>query len=360
LQNLALLVDRLAEYTQAAAEAAAGEQVLPLERTDRREWLSTLRHHLKLRSPVLRHALRLCVVAGLAVAIGVGFHLRNPQWITVTAIAILQPWAGTTFRRGLQRVAGTMAGAGLAAVLAALVRHPGGLVALIFVFAVAAVSLLPMNYAAFSMFLTPTFVLLAEVQGGDWHVAGARLIDTIIGSALAIAGTRLLWPSPERRRFPIQAASALLATRTYLERVCRDEASPRIRQARLGVGVAVADAETSAERVVEEEHRGVAELEPLLMVATYARRLSAAIASIASVRREHRFHMEALERNAGGSLLVVATALAKNARPEPLPEPLVPETGDDALVQSLEHRIARQVRAIHGAVSRAAAAGSTS
>jgi len=32
------------------------------------------------------------------------------------------------------------------------------------------VTLLPLNYAAFLGLLTPTFVLLAEANAGDWHL----------------------------------------------------------------------------------------------------------------------------------------------------------------------------------------------
>ena len=73
------------------------------------------------------------------------------------------------------------------------------------------VALLPLNYAAFSVFLTPTFVLLAEASAGDWHLAGLRIVNTVIGGVLALAGSRLLWPSPEAARLPAYLAGMMRA-----------------------------------------------------------------------------------------------------------------------------------------------------
>ena len=77
---------------------------------------------------------------------------------------------------------------------------------LVFVFSATCVALLPLNYAAFSVFLTPTFVLLAEANAGDWHLAGLRIINTLLGGALALVGARLLWPTPEWNRLPAYMA----------------------------------------------------------------------------------------------------------------------------------------------------------
>ena len=86
--------------------------------------------------------------------------------------------------------------------LGALFHDQRAILVLTFVFAASCVALLPVNYAAFSVFLTPTFVLLAEASAGDWNLAETRVLNTLLGGALALAGARFLWPSPERERFP--------------------------------------------------------------------------------------------------------------------------------------------------------------
>src|SRR5262249_38953073 len=153
----------------------------------------------------------------VAVALVKALALPRGYWVTVAAIIIVQPYAGATLIKGLQRTLGTIAGALLAFALGALLHDRGpALLVLIFVFTGVSVSFLRLNYLIYSVFLTPTFILLAELSSGNWHLAELRVIDTLIGGALGLAGSWLLWPSLERDRFPILAAAALRATRKRL------------------------------------------------------------------------------------------------------------------------------------------------
>src|SRR5690606_36431757 len=83
--------------------------------------------------------------------------------------------------------------------------------------AAAAVATLPVNYTLFTFFVTPTFVALTELQTGATGLATTRVVNTLLGGALAIAGTRLLWSIPERRRFPAHAAAAVRTARDFLK-----------------------------------------------------------------------------------------------------------------------------------------------
>ena len=80
------------------------------------------------------------------------------------------------------------------------------------------VALLPLNYGAYAVFGTPAFVLLAESSAGDWHLAGLRIVNTLIGGALALIGAQLLWPGEERNRLPELAATAIRANAEFLRR----------------------------------------------------------------------------------------------------------------------------------------------
>ena len=51
------------------------------------------------------------------------------------------------------------------------------------------------DYGLYAVFMTPTFILLAELGARDWHLAGLRIVNTLIGCALGFAAARLLWPS---------------------------------------------------------------------------------------------------------------------------------------------------------------------
>ena len=65
-------------------------------------------------------------------------------------------------------------------------------------------------------------MLLAEANAGDWHLAGTRILNTALGGGLALAGSRLLWPSPEVGRLPSYLAEMVRAMRGYFERELAD------------------------------------------------------------------------------------------------------------------------------------------
>jgi len=152
------------------------------------------------------------------------------------------------------------------------------------------VALLPVNYTAFAIFLTPTFVLLAEASAGDWHLATVRVINTLLGGALALLGARLLWPAPEWRRLPTYLAAALRANRDYLQTVVRsfpdrsDAAGEAMRTRRRDAALAAINAEESFQRLLAE-HGGKSEvLAPVMTFLTYVRRFTVSVAALAVSR----------------------------------------------------------------------------
>jgi uncharacterized membrane protein YccC len=152
------------------------------------------------------------------------------------------------------------------------------------------VALLPINYAAASVFLTPTFVLLAEASAGDWHLASVRVIDTLLGGTLAFFGARLLWPAPEWKRLPTYMAAALRANRDYLRTVVRifpdrsDAAGEQMRARRRDAALAAINAEESFQRLMGE-HGGEADvLAPVMRFLTYMRRFTVSIAALSVSR----------------------------------------------------------------------------
>jgi uncharacterized membrane protein YccC len=237
-----------------------------------------------------------------------------------------------------------------------------------FVFAAVCVALLPVNYAAFSVFLTPTFVLLAEASAGDWHLASTRVVNTLLGGALALVGSRLLWPSPETTRLPGYMASALRGNRDYLRRVVElfddrsEDAGRAIREARRGIGLATMNAEESFQRLLGESGRTGRALSSVLTFLTYTRRLTASIAALAMARHtEPGASTSGLPRFAQTATIVLddlATAIEEGRSPAPLPSIVSSEAeralepGVPALLRARLDRLARQIRLLHDAVAR--------
>ncbi|MEP6730416.1 MAG: FUSC family protein [bacterium] len=382
-EHAAVILDRAAHYGSAASvtlEALNGGQpvadtvaaVRPVRtaaseevREDHPLWES-FRAMLSPSSLIVRFSLRVAVVTTIAVALADLLELKRGYWVTITAIVILQPYTGVTLTRAVQRVLGTVLGALLAAALGAYFHDPRAILVIATVFVACCVALLPVNYAAFSVFLTPTFVLLAEASAGDWNLAETRVLNTLLGGALALAGARLLWPSPERARFPAYGAAAMRANANYLDTVIgrfddtSHEAGEQMRAARRAVGLATVNAEESLQRALTEAHGDEAVLAPALTFLAYTRRFTASVAALAIARHAAdgttRATLEAFRQAVMPAVEDLAASLENGRAPMSLPNLDAHVAGATAspLVRARLERLTRQVKTLHDAVERVA------
>lgn len=308
------------------------------------EWPS-LRDALGPDSAELRHALRVAIVAMAGALLAAAFHLERSYWVTITVIIVLQPHAVATVRRALQRVGGTVIGGIVAAVIARTVRQPLVLAPLLFVFAFVGVALRRVNYAAFAALVTPVFVILGEVNAGGSHLTKVRILDTLLGGALALGGALILWPTRELGRMPALIAAVLRADRAYLHAVLHGEGNAAVVTARRQVGLATANAEAALQRLMGES-APADRIEPLMALVAYARRLSASITALGTspVPPDQAARLE--EALAG-----MAAAAQKPEPPPPLP-PI-----EDSSLPEPAQRLARQLRVIHSALARLTSAG---
>jgi hypothetical protein len=119
--------------------------------------------------------------------------------MTTAAIIVLKPDVGGTLRSALLRSAGTVIGAVIAGLIAALVEDQLVLTLVALGFTIAAVSVLQRNYGLFMVLITPLAILLVNAaEPGHWDVADLRVLDTVVGCALALVAGYRLWPSWER------------------------------------------------------------------------------------------------------------------------------------------------------------------
>src|SRR5207248_1534072 len=182
-----------------------------------------------------------------------------------------------------QRVGGTVMGGIVAALIVHFVGQPLLLGGLLFILACAGVAVRRINYAAFATLVTPVFGLLAEANARGAHLTRARIFDTLLGGALALAGGVLLWPTRDLERMPSLVAAVLRANQRYLRAVLGGEGPGRTVAARRAVGLATANAEAALQRLIGES-RPADGLEPLMALVAYARRLSASITALGPAR----------------------------------------------------------------------------
>jgi uncharacterized membrane protein YccC len=226
------------------------------------------------------------------------------------------------------------------------------------------VALLPLNYGAYAVFGTPAFVLLAEASAGDWHLAGLRIVNTLIGGGLALAGAQFLWPGEELNRLPELLAAAIRADADMLRQAVALVANGgggdgSLREARRAVGHAAFNAEDSFQRVMSE-HRGAPdEMEPVMATLVYVRRIGASAAALAVAARSGQKltpeHVHTFGAAANDILVDLADAALNDRPPKPFPRmgsvPM-PAADEAPEVRARIVRLARQLKLMHDAVAR--------
>jgi uncharacterized membrane protein YccC len=305
-------------------------------------WWDTLRSQLTFRSLAFRHALRLAVAAALGVLLYTALDLPHGFWITLTTVAILKPNYGSTLDMTLQRVGGTSLGAILAALLIAGAPSFVWLELAIIPLTIVCFAFKPLSYMLFVTLLTPLVVVLVDLGGGgDWTVAALRVANTVLGGALALGASYLLWPTWERDRLPQQLAATLRANRVYFRAVAaayhgRARDVPALAAARRQAGLENGNAAAAFQRLLGEPagRRGPARVWHELV--TYNQQLQDSVTSLDVHTARYSGHhalpgLETFVQAAEDTLEALAAAVAGGAPAGPLP------TFDVALSQIRDH-----------------------
>ena len=226
LRNMAAIQGQLAEG--GAVPAAGGDHTLqdPGPATPGEAW-ARIRIQFTPQSLRFRHALRLALALLLGYGVLRAVHPQNGYWILLTTLLICQPSYGATRRRLLQRVTGTMAGlvAGWAA-LHLLLFGPAQLLLLVLsgtVFFAARLRRYTTATAAITVFV----VLCFNQFGNGYEVMWPRLLDTLIGAAIAALATYFILPDWHRRRLSQVLSDTVHNDARYLARIIAQYASGR-------------------------------------------------------------------------------------------------------------------------------------
>jgi uncharacterized membrane protein YccC len=275
-----------------------------------RRWVDALRANWTLRSVMMRHALRVGVVAGIDVVLIRAMNVRHGFWLAMTSIIVLQPYGSGTLRKSVQRVGGTIAGGVLAALLAAAVHTEAGVVAVITVTSVLTLATYAVDYAWYCFFLTPTFVLMSLPHLRDWHFAEVRMGTTVLGALVSVLAMRVLWPEREQielgRLLGRGAGAAASYVRAMMQFWSADAAERTVAErevlapARRRCGLTINDAEETLDRLMLEPRVGRASRwEEALTFVTYLRRLTRVVTTLAVVGAGGSPAVERMEAVAG-------------------------------------------------------------
>ena len=198
-----------------------------LRRRRDRNWRERLRSNMEQihsdldpQSAPFRHATRMAVLVPASSLIGEYTPLARGYWIPLTVAVVLRPDFSGTLSRGAGRTLGTVIGVAIAG-LVLTTLHPGqaASIALIGVLAWGAYSLFGASYAAAIACITAIVVLLVGLIAIDTvSTAVDRLIDTVIGGALALAAYAA-WPTWSAGQASAAVGHLIIEQRAYLRAV---------------------------------------------------------------------------------------------------------------------------------------------
>lgn len=185
-----------------------------------------VRAQLHWRSPLLRHALRLSLALGAGHVL---MQLTDPRygyWILLTTLLVCQPTYGATVLRVAQRVSGTVLGLVLGWALLRLFPSPDMqavlmVAAAVLFFVTRGERYVPATAAVTTMVLSAFSGVAGDAQVLIWP----RLLDTLMGAALAAAALFLVLPDWQGRRLAAVAAAALRAQAGYLRAIAAQHAT---------------------------------------------------------------------------------------------------------------------------------------
>jgi uncharacterized membrane protein YccC len=217
--------------------AYRGELIEP--RPPLRKRLSAVADRLSGKSALI-FAVRLMACVGVAGVMTEVLALARSYWVILTVVMVLKPDYGSVFVRAVQRGIGTVIGAVLGAAILVLVPYGPWL---LLPFAVLA-ALLPYgrsrNYGLLAVFLTPLVVLLIDLlTRATWYLALDRLVDTLLGCAIALLVGYAPWPSSWHADLPRHFAASVYDVCWYIEAaLCGADQPPQRWRGRTDVSLA--------------------------------------------------------------------------------------------------------------------------
>ena len=247
-----------------AAPAEPGRAAQHLQFVSRQDWdVRAYWQNFTLQSAVFRHALRVLVASvaafGVAEVLWQGAH---SYWILLTATVMLKPSFSLTRQRNGQRILGTLGGGLLGLAVLAAVQSGDARFAVLVVCAIVSYSFQRLNYVVFVVFLTTYLVILFGLLKLEYlGVLRERVVDTLIGCAIAFSTGYFLFPRWEAAQLPDLMAAVLRANGAYLHQVAARLAAPAgpaptaYRLARKDAYVAAANLAAAFQRMLSEPKR---------------------------------------------------------------------------------------------------------
>jgi len=140
------------------------------------------------------HSAIVGVTAALGLLVGFELNLARDYWVLLTVVVALRFDLASTVAFSTARILGTVAGASVALGVTYASQDPWILLAVLGFVSALAFATRAVNYTVYALWVTiAIIVLLSLAYAGGPALAVTRVLDTLIGGALALAASFLLW-----------------------------------------------------------------------------------------------------------------------------------------------------------------------
>lgn len=220
--------------------------------------LEVLTENFNLKSAIFKHSLRIAVVAIVGYAIGIISEVQNSYWILLTIIVIMRPNFGLTKQRSQERTVGTIIGGTLAVLIVLLIKNPVVYGILSIITLIISFSMIQRNYRAAAVFITLSVVFTYALLTPDiFDVIKYRVMDTVIGTSLAIIGNLILWPAWEIQSIQVTLKETMEGNRKYFEEIVKlyinkDEDTSEYKMARKKAFLKMSNLNAAFQRMTQE------------------------------------------------------------------------------------------------------------
>jgi len=185
----------------------------------KRAALASLGGYLSTGSVTVLNSLRTGLALALAVVVTLVFPVQNGLWVVLGALSVLRSSAASTGTTALRAIVGTVIGFVIGAVIIGLLGvDPIVMWILLPVVAFGStyVSQVGSFMAGQAMFTMMVFIVFNLIQPTGWKVGLVRIEDIVLGAAVGLTASVLLWPRGATESVRRAVDAALEVSSRYL------------------------------------------------------------------------------------------------------------------------------------------------
>ena len=273
---------------------------------------STLQNNLSFSSTIFRHSLRLTLTLIAGIIIGHVISFEKVYWILLTIVVILRPGYGLTKARSFQRIFGTVLGGLIAFGIISVVHNPYIISTFAIISMLLGFTFTQTNYKVGATFVTIYVVFIyAMLTPNVRDVVQFRVIDTLVGAALAFSANYLLWPSWEFLNVRVFLQKSIKANYHYLKEISlfyneKGEVTTSYKIARKFAFIEIGNLMNSFQRMTQEPKSKQKQLPQLYKLVELNYSLVSSSASLGTYIQTHK------TTKASEAFNVVVDAVLKN------------------------------------------------